>query len=154
MVVNGDGEDLFGLALADDIPIKLGHDLAGRGDAVEERLGAAAAALLLVQDRLAQVDALATDVNVAGPLDERTYVAVALAAEGAEGVLFRGARATTPSAQIFSCGHVVSFRPATASLPAAAWKSQLMLEGCRPARVNILWGVLVRMNRANINAWR
>ena len=39
----------------------------GEGMWVNERLGAAAAALFLVDDRLAQLDALAADVDVAGP---------------------------------------------------------------------------------------
>ena len=59
-----------------------------RGDGMfgERLLGGAAAALLLVDDRLAQLDALAADVDVAGALDEGADVAVALAAERAVGV--------------------------------------------------------------------
>jgi hypothetical protein len=120
VVVNGYGQNFLRRILPDDVAIELRHDFARRRNAVKQRFGAAAAALFLVQNRLAQFDALATDVNIARPLDERTNVAVALAAERAEGVLFGRAGATTPSAQILSCGHVVSFRPATTSLPAAA----------------------------------
>src|SRR4029450_2039495 len=85
--------------------VNLRDDLTRRRDAIEQRLGGAAAALLLFQDRLAQADALATDIDGARALDERTYVAVALAAERAEGVLLGGAGTTTTSAQILSCGH-------------------------------------------------
>src|SRR5947207_14355531 len=105
MVMNGDGEHLFAVLLADDILVELGDNFARRGNAVEERLGRAAAALFLFQDRLAQVDTLAADIDVARPLDERADVAVALATERAEGVLLRGAGATTPSTRILSCGH-------------------------------------------------
>ena len=56
----------------------------------EELLGRAAAAPLLVEDRLAQLDALAADVNVAGSFDQRADVAIALATERTEGVLLRG----------------------------------------------------------------
>src|SRR5262249_16615477 len=115
VVVDRDGQDALAKLLADDVLIELRDDLARRGDAGEERLGRSAPRLPLVQDRLAEVDALATDVNVAGPLDERTYVAVALAAERTEGVLFRRARPTTPSAQILSCGHGYSSPVSAAS---------------------------------------
>jgi hypothetical protein len=37
--------------------------------------------LFLLQDRLAEVDALAADVNVAGTFHERPDIAIALAAE-------------------------------------------------------------------------
>src|SRR5205085_2520652 len=74
--------DLLGLVLADHVLVQLVLDRARRRDVREIRLGDAAAALLLVDDRLAQFDALAADVDVAGALDERPDVAVALAAEG------------------------------------------------------------------------
>ena len=46
----------------------------------------APATLFLVDDRLAQLDAFAADIDVAWPFDERPDVAVALAAKGAIGV--------------------------------------------------------------------
>src|SRR5688500_9757471 len=97
MIVNGDREDLFGLRLADDVLIELGDEFAGRGNAVEQRLGRSAAALLLVQNALAQLNAFATDVDVPGPFNERADIAIALATERAEGVFLRGAGPTTPS---------------------------------------------------------
>src|SRR5262245_5553078 len=105
VVVNGNGEDPLAVLLADDVLIELRDDLFRRRDAGEERLRRSATALLLLQNRLAQVDTLAADVNVAWPLDERTYVAVALAAKRTEGVFLRGARPTTPSGQVLTCGH-------------------------------------------------
>ena len=53
---------------------------------VNSALEHAAAPLLLVDDRLAQLDALAADVDVARALDEGADVAVAFAAEGTVGV--------------------------------------------------------------------
>jgi hypothetical protein len=97
------------MLLADDVLIELGDDLARRRDAIEEGLRRAAAALFLLEDRLAEVDALAADIDIARALDERAYVAVAFAAERTEGVLFRGAGTTSSSAQVFSCGHVIPF---------------------------------------------
>src|SRR5262249_2621239 len=77
---------LLGALLADDVLVQLLLDGARRGDVREEGLGGAAAALLLVDDRLAQLDALAADVHVAGSLDERADLPVTLAAEGTVGV--------------------------------------------------------------------
>ena len=51
-----------------------------------------AAAPLLLEDRLAEVDALAADVNVAGPFDQRADVAIALATERTKGVFLGGDR--------------------------------------------------------------
>ena len=70
-----------GAQAADDILIELRDDLARRGNAVEQRLGRAAAALFLFQDGLAQVDAFAADIDVAGTFDQGADIAVALAAE-------------------------------------------------------------------------
>ena len=67
----------------------------GVGISREELLARAAAALFLVEDRLAEVDALAADVDVAGPFDQRADVAIALAAERTEGVLLGGSTTTT-----------------------------------------------------------
>ena len=57
------------MLLSDDIPVEMGHDFTGRGDASEESLGVPSATMLLFQDRLAQFDALAADVDVLGTLD-------------------------------------------------------------------------------------
>src|SRR5262245_40224471 len=85
MVVHRDGEDLLGALLADDVLVESIFDLARAGDS--RRRGAAdAAAFLLIDDGLAEFDAIAADVHVAGALDERTDIAVALATERAKGV--------------------------------------------------------------------
>src|SRR5262249_14999596 len=86
VVVDGDGEDLLCPVLADDVLVELLLEGPRGGDVGEEGLGPAAPALLLVDDGLAQLDALAADVDVAGPLDQRADLPVALAAERAVGV--------------------------------------------------------------------
>src|SRR5262249_25467441 len=105
VVVDGDGQDPFAVLLADHVLVELSDDLLRRRNTREERLRRSSAALFLFQDRLAQVNTLAADVDVARPLDERAYIAVALATERTEGVFFGGARPTAPSGQILSCGH-------------------------------------------------
>ena len=53
MIVDGDGEDFFGMGLPDYVLIELSHDFPRRGDAIEEGLGPSTAALLLLEDALA-----------------------------------------------------------------------------------------------------
>ena len=79
-------------------------DLARRGDAREQLLAGAAALAFLVEDRLAQLDALAADVDVARPFDQRADVAIALATERTEGVLLGGAAAAC-AADVPARGH-------------------------------------------------
>ncbi len=86
VVVHRDRQHLLGAVLADDVLVELVLDRARRRNIGDEALGDAAAALLLVDDRLAQLDALAADIDVAGALDERADVAIALAAKRAKGV--------------------------------------------------------------------
>ena len=86
----------------------------GEGMLVTGVLDDAAAALFLVDDRLAQLDAFAADVDVAGPLDEGADVAVALAAEGTVGVAIApgaaGGLASAPArARVFR-RHAVSLK--------------------------------------------
>ena len=57
---------------------------------------------LLFEDRLAEVDTLAADVNVAGSFDQRADVAIALSTEGAEGVFLGGAGSAASAAKISS----------------------------------------------------
>jgi hypothetical protein len=47
----------------------------------EKRLGDAAAAFFLIDDRLAKLDSLTADEDIAGALHERADVAIALAAK-------------------------------------------------------------------------
>ena len=65
----------------------------GEGMRVKSCLLGAAAFALLVEDRLAELDALAADVDVARSFDQRADVAIALATERTEGVLLGGAAA-------------------------------------------------------------
>src|SRR5262249_59418559 len=93
VVVNGDGEGLLGPVLADDVLVEFVLDGARRGDVGDRGAAGAAAALLLVNDRLTQLDTLAADEDVAGAFDERADVAVPLAAERAVGVTAAAGRA-------------------------------------------------------------
>ena len=104
MAVHGDGEHALGLFLADHVLVELRHDLARRGDAREELLARAAAFAFLVEDRLAKLDALAADVDVARSFDQRADVAIALATERTERVLFGGSAAAC-AADIPARGH-------------------------------------------------
>ncbi len=91
VAVDRHGQHLLGMLLADDVLVELGHDLPRRGDIVEQRFAGSAAAALLFEDRLAEIDAFAADVDVARSLDQRADVAIALAAKGAKGVFLGGA---------------------------------------------------------------
>ena len=76
---------------------------------IEELARVASALALLIEDRLAKVDAFATDVNVAGAFDERTHITVALAAKRTVGVLFAGGGTASGGVEIFTRGHALSF---------------------------------------------
>src|SRR5208283_4306312 len=93
--------------------IELFLDGARRGYVGEERLGAAPPPLLLIDDRLTQLDALAADIDVAGAFHEGADLAIALAAEGTVGVAVApgapgGLAPPSPSARVFR-RHAVSF---------------------------------------------
>ena len=72
----------------------------GVGMLGEELLAGAAAALLLFEDRLAEVDALAADVNVAGPFHQRPHVAITLAAKRTKGVFLGGPAAAASRVEV------------------------------------------------------
>src|SRR5262249_38058884 len=109
VIVDGDGEDLLRPRLTDDVLVKLLFDRPRRRDVRDERLGRAAAALFLVDDRLAQLDAFAADVDVVRPLDERADVPVAFAAKRTVGVAVAAGVAgrAAPAVGVFR-GHAVS----------------------------------------------
>ena len=102
MAVDRHREHLLGVLLANDVLVQLGDDLPRRGDFAEQRLAGSATASFLFEDRLAEVDTLAADVNVAGPLDQRTDVAIALSTEGAKRILLGGAGSAASPRKITS----------------------------------------------------
>ena len=81
VVVHGHGQRALGLVLADDVVVQDAVDVARLGQLleVERRRGGE----LLVDDLVAQVDALVADVH-AGAGDELLHLALRLAAEAAE----------------------------------------------------------------------
>ena len=86
VVVNGDGEHLLGALLADHVLIEAFLDRARGGNVRRGLLGSAASLLFLVDDGLAEFDALAADIDVARTFHERPDISVRAAAEGAVGV--------------------------------------------------------------------
>ncbi len=84
----------------------------GEGILLNSGLLGAAAAAFLFEDRLAEVDTLAADVNVARSFDQRPDVAIALSAERAERVFLGGAASPAARSKFSSRLHVErSFRP-------------------------------------------
>src|SRR5690606_12748975 len=122
VVVYGNRKDLFGTPLSNDIFVQIGHHLAGAGHLAEQFIRRASSAIFLVEDRFTKLDTLTTDVNIAGPFNERSHLTVAFAAKRAEGVLL--VRATSAgSTDVISCGHQIllsasqmRFRPMLATL--------------------------------------
>ena len=111
VVVHGDGQDFLRLRLADHVLIEVVDDLPRRRDVREEFLRRSAPAPLLVEDRLAKVDAFATDVDVFRPFNERSDVAIAFAAERTVRV-FLGRGDSAYRSKFFPRGHASSFRVA------------------------------------------
>jgi hypothetical protein len=81
MAVDGDGQDLLGVFLADDVFVELSDEFARRGNAVEELFARSPPASFLFQDRLTEFDAFAADVNVAGAFDQWADVPITLSTE-------------------------------------------------------------------------
>ncbi len=100
MTVDGDRENALGLLLPDDVLIELRHDLARRGNARKKLLARAASFTFLIENRLAKLDALAADVNVARSFDQWSDVSITLATERTECVLFGSAAAACCAADI------------------------------------------------------
>ena len=93
MVVHGDCQSAFGGHLTDHILIEVFNDIARGRNFVEKLLGSWASTLLLIQNGLAEFDALTTDVYVAWSFYERTYIAIAFSAERTKCVLLGGTTA-------------------------------------------------------------
>ena len=73
--------------LTDHVFIELADEFPGRGNAIEQLFARSPPASFLFQNRLAELDAFAADVNVAGSFDQRSDVAITFAAERAKSVL-------------------------------------------------------------------
>jgi hypothetical protein len=69
VTVHSDGEHPLGRLLANDVVIELGHDFTRRGDLGEQLLAATSTFAFLIENALAQLDAFAADINVAGAFD-------------------------------------------------------------------------------------
>src|SRR5207249_9826667 len=80
VVVDGDGEDLLGVLLADDVVVEEVVDLTRLRQLVEAHLGGLRQ--LLLDDLVAEIDALVADVD-AGTGDQLLDLLLRLAAEGA-----------------------------------------------------------------------
>jgi hypothetical protein len=94
--VDRDREHALRGFLPNHIFFELGDDFAWRGDPREELFARAATFAFLVEDRLAELDTLAADVDVARSFDQRPDVTVALATLRTESVLLRGPAAASP----------------------------------------------------------
>src|SRR5262249_7601963 len=79
-------EELLGALLPDHILVEFFLNASRRRDVGKKSLGYAAAALLLIDDGLAKLDAFAADENVAWPFDKRADVPVTLTTERAIGI--------------------------------------------------------------------
>ena len=69
MAVHRDSQHAFGSILADDVFVKFGDDLARTGDLGEQLLARATPFPFLIQNGLAELNTLATDVDIAGSFD-------------------------------------------------------------------------------------
>ena len=84
VVVDGDGERALGLLLADHVVVQDAVDLTRAREVVEVELGGAGQ--LLVDDLVAEIDALVADVD-AGAGDQLLDLPLRLPAEGAQKLL-------------------------------------------------------------------
>src|SRR5690242_15364700 len=100
MAVNRNGQNAFRRLLPNNILVELSQNLARRWDPREQLFARSAAFSFLIQDALAKLDALAADVNVAWPFDQRTDVSIALPTERTERVLLGCAAAACGAADI------------------------------------------------------
>ncbi len=94
MRIDGHREDFLGVVLANHILIEMTDDFSWSRNLRERLLARAAATALLVEDRLAQIDTLAADVDVTWTLYQGTNVAITFPTERAKGVFLGGPTAT------------------------------------------------------------
>ena len=81
VIVNGDGQHAFGWSLSDHVLVKIRHDFARRWNLVEQMFRVATTTLFLIENIVAEVDTLATDIDIAWSLNERPNVFVAFTTE-------------------------------------------------------------------------
>jgi hypothetical protein len=85
------------------------NELPRGGNLGEQLLAGSSAAAFLVEDRLAKIDALAADINVARSFDQRSDIAIALATERTKSVFLGGSAAAASGCEVTSCRHFPSF---------------------------------------------
>jgi hypothetical protein len=76
-----DSQNTLGRILADDVLVKARDDLSRTGDLGEQLLARTTAFAFLVQDRLAELDALATDIDVARSFDQGSDISITFTTE-------------------------------------------------------------------------
>src|SRR4051794_26749738 len=124
VVVDGDGEDLLGPILADDVLVESVLDLVRVRELRRRLLGTGRLEHLLLDDLLAEVDALVADVD-ALTRDQLANLLLALAAEGAA-IWDLGSLGATGGRHVpVSCP--VLTRPWSASAPERPWPLVLPL---------------------------
>ena len=91
--MDGHRENFLGVVLANHVFVEMTDDFSWSRN-LRERLLARAAATVLVEDRLAQIDTLAADVDVTWTLYQGTNIAITFPTERAKGVFLGGPTAT------------------------------------------------------------
>ena len=108
VAVNGNGKQLFGADLTDNILVQFMNEFPRGGDTLEQLSGRTATPLLLIQNGSAQINALAADVHVFRTFDQRPDFAVIFAAKGAVRVALP-LLALLPASKILTRWHYTSF---------------------------------------------
>ena len=87
VIVDGDGQVALGVFLTDDVAIQVFGDFAGERNLVEQGAESAGLAFFLLDDVVAEIDAVGADVGVARSFDHGADFAMRLAAEAAHALL-------------------------------------------------------------------
>jgi hypothetical protein len=98
--VDRDGKDLFRVLLTNYVFVEMRNDFTRSGNLRKELFAGSAPASFLFEDRLAELDAFAADIDIAGPFDQGSYIAIALSTKRTERVFFGGAAAPPTRANI------------------------------------------------------
>lgn len=116
MIVDSDRQYFLCSVLTDHVLVELRDDFPGRRDLTEQLLALTPPSLLLFEDRLAEINAFAADVDISGTFDQWADVPVALATERTEGILL-GRSSAAASAQFLSTRHKYSFSDSRSDHP-------------------------------------